>query len=322
MSRTDCRGIERDLHLLLDGELDGFGAESVHAHLTGCERCTLLFEVVRQNVVAHAWAQQGPHSFEFDDIDPDDVESILTADLPDFDALSDRLRTADLASVGTLLYEVLKAEFLYDYGDDLEADEAPIDDPRAERARGTDMVEELRDWYDDDEVDGVDLRAVGARFEPPPIDHTRLDRFIAAMDVVRRLARDLADKAAYYQAVAHVKARRPEEAERQLRALAEGCADPTLARFSRISLGALAIDQLNRPADAVTWLEASLAGDAFDAIVLFNLAKARWLVAGEHLTDDVSELIARARALDADLVDRHLRRPRERALRTALSLSR
>jgi len=309
----DCERIEQDLLLLLDGALDALRAEAVRAHFNECAPCARFYRSLREQIVLHQWAYGAPFEAE-SPFDP--AEDFDSGDLPDFDALLDRVRTADLAGLGTLLYEVLKAEFLYDYGDNVEAESAPIDDPAAERRRGSDMVDELRDYLDNDEVDGIDLRDVAEDFEPQGIDHDRLRQLIEGMEAVKRLAPVLHQPAVYYQALAHMKARRESEASRLLRGVTRE-AEPGLARFARVTMATLPALLGGRWAESIPLLEACIAGDGLDGLVWFNLAKARFLDAGGQLTAPARYAMERALELDRLFVERQLSRPSERALRRA-----
>jgi hypothetical protein len=302
---TDCDRAQGDLVALLDGEIGALEAATVRAHLSGCAACSQLYELLRSQILSHAWASEA----EFD-LDDADVER-LGADEPDgYGALRDRLRGADVGALGTLLYEILKAEFLHDYGDNVEAEEAPIADPAGERGRGSEMVAEMRDWYDRDDVDGVDLGEVARRLGPGAATARRLDVFIEGMEAVSRLSPGRADAAAYYQALAHIKARRADEAEALLRRVTEG-PSPVLARYARISLAGIAILLREDPGAAIPVLERCLGGDAIDAIVEFNLAKAFFLEAGRVADDRVRIHLERARVIDGGMVARQLARADE-----------
>jgi hypothetical protein len=311
-ARLSCEEVEADVIGLLDGELDALRADVVHAHFRDCAGCARFYQSLRSQLVLHRWAHEAP--FELDD-------GGRPGDVPDFDALSTRLRTADLGALGGLLYEILKAEFLYDYGDDVDAREAAIDDPISERRRASDMVGEMRDWYDADEVEGVDLGDLARRLETPSIDRDRLAELVAGMEAVARAAPTLAPKAAFYQGLAWIKAGdEARAAERFGRVAAE--AAPDLARIARICLATLPAIVGGRPAEAVPALEACLVGDGADAIVHFNLCQAHFEAAGQRLTPAVQAHAERARAMNAALVDHQLSLPRQRALRLALQSSR
>jgi hypothetical protein len=311
-ARLSCEEVEADVIGLLDGELDALRADVVHAHFRDCAGCARFYQSLRSQLVLHRWAHEAP--FELDD-------GGRPGDVPDFDALSTRLRAADLGALGGLLYEILKAEFLYDYGDDVDAREAAIDDPVSERRRASDMVGEMRDWYDADEVEGVDLGDLARRLEMPSIDRDRLAELVAGMEAVARAAPALAPKAAFYQGLAWIKAGdESRAAERFGRVAAE--AAPDLARIARICLATLPAIVGGRPAEAIPALEACLAGDGADAIVHFNLCQAHFEAAGQRLTPAVQTHAERARAMNAALVDHQLSLPRQRALRLALQSSR
>ncbi|MEZ4470931.1 MAG: zf-HC2 domain-containing protein [bacterium] len=305
-----CDDVADDLVLLLDGALSAWRAEEVNGHLRRCRRCSRFYSSLREQLVLHQWAADA--TFEFDD-----AEACRPEDLPDFARLSARLQVADMARLGQLLYAILKAEFLHDHGAGLAAQQAPIADPRAERQRGADLVDELRDWHDADQVDGVDLRDVARRIAPRPGPEDRLEALIQGMAVVARLAPELADAARYYQAIAHVKAGRSREAVGLLEQVVAGGAAP-LVRIARICLATLPAMMENRPEDSIAALEACLAGDATDAIVHYNLAKARFLQAGGQVTDRVRAHLADARQVDAAMVERQLAQPGEEGLRDAV----
>ncbi|MCA9528343.1 MAG: zf-HC2 domain-containing protein [Myxococcales bacterium] len=309
-STLRCEDVADDLVLLLDGALSAWRAEAVNGHLRGCRRCSRFYSSLRAQLVLHQWAAD--EAFEFDDAD-----ACRPEDLPDFARLSARLQVADMARLGQLLYAILKAEFLHDHGAGLAAQQAPIADPRAERRRGADLVDELRDWHDADQVDGVDLRDVARRIAPRPAEEDRLEALIQGMAVVARLAPELADAARYYQAIAHVKAGRSREAVGLLEAVVAG--GSPLVRIARICLATLPAMMENRPDDSIAALEACLAGDATDAIVLFNLAKAHFLQAGGQLTPAVVDHVARARGVDPAMVAAQLGQAGEAGLREALA---
>lgn len=309
----DCEQVADDLLALLDGELDGLRVEAVHGHFRACARCARFYQSLRAQLVVHRWSHDEVFDLDQADCQPEDV--------PDYGALAARLRDADLAQLGRLLYEILKAEFLYDYGDGVEAEEAPIADPRAERARGADLVEELRDWHDADEVDGVDLRDVARRLRPADYHQDRLDALIEGMNVVGRAAPALLHAATHYQGLAHVKAGRRAEAEAAFRAIVADGPDH-LRRLARICLATLPVLLDDRPAEAIPALAACVEGDTFDALVLYNLAKAHYLAAGRRLDEEGRGCLERARQLAPELVDRQLARPSERGFREAVSASR
>jgi hypothetical protein len=304
-----CEQVADDLVLMLDGALAGWRAEAVNAHLEACARCARFYASLREQLVLHRWADE---AFSFDD-----AEACLPEDLPDFARLSARLQSADLAQLGQVLYAILKAEFLHDYGDGLAAQQAPIADPRAERRRGAELVDELRDWHDADRVDGVDLRDVKRRMAPPRAGADRLDLLIQGMASVARMAPELAHPARYYQAMAHVKAARSREATVLLSEVVAG-GPPPLVRIARICLATLPALLEGRPGDSLPALEACLEGDRMDAIVLYNLAKSQYLLDG-RVGDSVRDWLTRAQAVDAQVVARQLALASEQDLRVALA---
>lgn len=308
-TELDCARIEADSILLLDGGLDALRLAEVHAHFAACPRCAGFFGDLRRILVEEASTEPGGATRAFS--------------LPstDFGALAARIEGADLRRIGHLLYEVLKAEFLYDYGDNVEPADEPISDPGAERVRGAALVEELRDWVDGDEVGGVDLREVARRFRPPTVDIDRLGALIDGMQAVSRFDPALAAKAAYYVGLAHIKARRAGEATRVLEPLAKG-ADPVLGRLARITLAVVPGMLGGAPAESVVRLSACLEGDGFDGLVRFNLAQACFEAAGGVLDAATLAHLDAARSLAAELVDRQLQTPSARALRLALRTSR
>lgn len=303
--QTECRHIEADLILLLDGGLDVLRVEEVNRHFAGCRRCTAFYEGLRSALVDDAPA-------EFDA-----AFGGLSFPRTDFDALSSRIETADLKALGRLLYEVLKAEFLFDYGDNVAVDEEPIADPIAERLRGVALVEDLRDWVDGNVVDGVDLREVARELAPPPVDHDRLDRLIAGMRAVGRYDPALSPKASHYIALAHIKARRAEPALHELAGLVSG-PDPVLAGIASILRATIPGMLQGRPAESVAALGQCFRGDGFDGVVHFNLAQAHFEAAGERVTPEVRSHIDAARAMMPDAVDRQLATRSMRKLRLAL----
>ena len=303
----DCAAIADDLVRLLDDDLEGLRVEAVNAHFRECDSCSAFYQSLREQMVLHQWAGAG--AFEYDD------DGVLPGDLPDYDAVCARVRDADLGTLARLLFEILKAEFLYDYGDGLEAAEAPIADPRAERDRGHDIVEELRDWHDADEVAGVDLRDVDRRFDPPTFDDDRLVSLVAGMDVVAALSPALDLPARFYQAIAHVKAsRQPEAAALLDRIVDEG--PPALAHPARVCLATLPVLLGGDPQDSIDALRECLRRHEPDAVVHYNLAKA-FFVRDGRLDSDARSHLERARALDREFVERQLGRPSERGLRAA-----
>lgn len=307
----DCARIADDLVRLLDNALDGLRVEAVNGHFRECAGCAAFYQSLREQMVLHQWA--AGDAFEYDG-------EVLAGDLPDYDALTARVNDADLGTLGRLLFEILKAEFLYDYGDGLEAAEAPIADPRAERHRGADIVEELRDWHDADEVGGVDLLDVAERMRPPGFADDRLDSLIRGMDAVAHLSPALDLPARFYQAIAHVKAGREPEASALLdRVVAEG--PPQLAWPARVCLATLPVLLGGRPQDSIDALESCLAVREADAVVHYNLAKA--LLVRDHALGEAGRAhLSRARTLDGAFVARQLDRPSERALRAAIDLRR
>lgn len=305
----DCVQVSDDLMRLLDGELDAVGVEALNAHFRGCAGCSRFYQSLREQLVLHQWA-------EADGFDLDDAEDCLPGDIPDYRDLADRLRDADLGGLGRLLYEILKAEFLFDYGDGIAAAEAPIDDPHAERRRGADMVDELRDWHDADEVDGVDLLEVARRLHPPSMNDDRLSQLVAGMGVVARLAPDLRLAATYYQALAHVKGGREAAATERLRVIVDVGASPLL-RSAQVALATLPALLGGRPAESIAALEACLVGDAVDPIVRYNLAKAHFIRAGGRLDAEGAQHLEAARSAAGPIIDHQLALPSEGPLREA-----
>ncbi len=304
----DCARIADDLVRLLDDALDGLRVEAVNAHFRECASCSAFYQSLREQMVLHQWA--AGDAFEYDG-------EVLPGDLPDYDALTARVNEADLGTLGRLLFEILKAEFLYDYGDGLEAAEAPIADPRAERHRGADIVEELRDWHDADEVAGVDLLDVAERMRPPSFADDRLGSLIRGMDAVAHLSSALDLPARFYQAIAHVKAGREPAASALLKRVVEE-GPPALAWPARVCLATLPVLLGGRPQDSIDALEACLAERETDAVVHYNLAKAL-MVRDAVLGPEGLAHLARARDLDGEFVSRQLDRPSERSLREALA---
>lgn len=304
-----CREISDDLIRLLDGELDAIRVAEISNHFRHCDACARFYQSLREQLVLHQWADD-------EAFDLDEAEAGGAGEAPIYDGLAERLRGAELDDLGRVLYEILKAEFLFDYGDGIEAAEEPIDDPRAERVRGRDMVEEIRDWHDADEVDGVDLVEIARRMRPPGVDDDRLDQLVAGMEVVARLAPSLALAATYYQGLAHVKAgREGAAAERMGRIVAAG--PSPLLRASRIALATLPALLGGRPDESIPALEACLVGDAHDPIVRYNLAKAHFIRAGGRLDEEGRAHLRRAWGENAALVERQLGLPSERPLREA-----
>lgn len=290
---------------LLDGELTAWQSDAVHQHLAGCARCSRFYASLRRQIVLHRWAADDPFAFD----DP-----CLPEDIPDYAALTARLNTADLSDLGRALYEVVKAEFLDTYGDGLAATEAPIKDPGAGRARGAEMVEELRDWHDADSIDGVDLADVARQLGDRDAD--RLAALHRGMNTVMELAPPLAHAARYYQAIAFVKASQAEPAAHLLSMIiADG--PPPLARIARICLATLPALLDGQPDASIAALEACLVGDPSDAVVLYNLAKA-YLMRDGAATEAVRDALARARQVDERTVEAALASPGEAALREAL----
>lgn len=304
-----CREISDDMIRLLDGELDAIRVAEISAHFRHCDACARFYQSLREQLVLHQWADD-------EAFDLDEAEAAGAGEAPVYDGLAERLRGADLADLGRVLYEILKAEFLFDYGDGIEVAEEPIDDPRAERARGSDMVEEIRDWHDADEVGGVDLAEIARRMRPPGVDDDRLDQLVAGMQVVAALAPGLGLAATYYQGLAHVKAgREGAAAERMGRIVAAG--PSPLLRASRIALATLPALLGGRPDESIPALEACLVGDAHDPIVRYNLAKAHFIRAGGRLDDEGRAHLRRAWRENRALVERQLGLPSERPLREA-----
>lgn len=301
----DCARIEADSILLLDGGLDALRVDAVNAHFAACPNCAAFFRDLRRLLVAEAG---GSGEVDF---------STVGFTPTNFGALAARLEDADLRALGHLLYEVLKAEFLYDYGDNVEPADEPIDDPLAERRRGAELVEELRDWVDGSEVEGVDLREVARHFAGPTIDTDRLDALIVGMQAVRRYDPPLAAKADYYIGLAHIKARRADEAVAVLEPLRRG-ADAALARLAQITLAVIPGMLRAAPAASVAALRGCLVGDAFDGLVHFNLAQACFEAAGERVDAEVLDHVGQARVLAPGLVERQLSVPSARRLRHAL----
>ncbi len=301
----DCHRIEADSILLLDGGLDALRLAEVHEHFAACPRCAQFFGDLRRMLV------------EDTVLDRAESGGGLVCPRVDFAALAARIEGADLQRIGRLLYEILKAEFLYDYGDDVEPADEPISDPGAERARGAALVEELRDWVDGDEVAGVDLREAAKRFRSPTVDMDRLAALIDGMQAVERYDAALAPKAAYYVGLAHIKARRSREAVVVLEPLASG-SDAALGRLARITLAVLPGMLDGNPAGSIAQLSGCLEGDAFDGLVRFNLAQACFEAAGGRLDEATESNLAAARELAPELVERQLQTPSARPLRLAL----
>ncbi len=299
----DCAQIADDLVLLLDDALDAWRADSVNAHFRECPQCSDFYRALREQMVLHRWAAEPDFAWD---------EAHLPDDVPDYGALSARLTQADLGSLGRVLFEILKAEFLHDYGDGLEASETPIEDPRAQRGRGADLVEELRGWHDADQVDGVDLDEVARRLSPPGVDEDRLGALVAGMEVVARLSPTLVQQARFYEAIAHVKAGREPDASALLRQIVAE-APPPLAWPARICLATLPALIGGRPEESIDALEACLGERPDDAVVHYNLANARFVRDGA-LDAEARRHLERARALDPSFVMRQLARPSERAL--------
>lgn len=304
-----CEAVSGALMGLLDGTLTAWEVDAVHLHLADCPKCSRYYSSLREQLVLHRWAADDPFSF-------DDDDACLPEDIPDFAALTARLNSAELGDLGRALYEVVKAEFLDTYGDGLAAREAPIADPRAERRRGAEMVDELRDWHDADSVDGVDLADVAQQ-----LDKHEADRFAAlhrGMRAVIELSPPLAHAARYYQAIAFIKASQPDPAQALLeRIVADD--PPGLARIAGIVLATLPALLRDDPAASIAALEGCLLGDATDAMVLFNLAKAH-LQRDGTATPAVRDALARARAIDARMVDTQLASPAEKSLRDAMAV--
>lgn len=301
----DCARIEADSILLLDGGLDALRIAEVHGHFATCMRCARFFGDLRRILVEEVTT------------DRDGEAPAFSFPSTDFGALAARIEGADLRRIGRLLYEVLKAEFLYDYGENVEPADEPIADPTAERERGAALVEELRDWVDGDEVEGVDLREVARRFRPPSVDMDRLASLIDGMQAVGRFDPELSTKAAYYVGLAHIKARRAREASFVLEPLAAGT-DPVLGRLARITLAVIPGMLEGAPAASVLRLTACLEGDGFDGLVRFNLAQACFEAAGGRIDAATIVHLDAARALAPDLVERQLLTPSARSLRHAL----
>lgn len=304
-----CAHVADDVMQLLDGELDAIRVAQISAHFRACAACARFYQSLREQLVLHEWAED-------EAFDLDEAEDCLPEDIPDYDGLAERLRGADLDGLGRVLYEILKAEFLFDYGDGIAAAEEPIDDPRAERRRGADMVDELRDWHDADEVDGVDLVEIARRLHPPSVDDDRLDQLVAGMAAVALLNPGMALPATYYQALAHVKAGREARAAERLRTILAAGPSP-LERATRIALATLPALLGGRPDESIPALEACLVGDAHDPIVHYNLAKAHFIRAGGRLDADGLQHLEAARAADPELVERQIGLPSERPLRHA-----
>jgi len=294
---------------LLDGELDAIRVAQISAHFQTCSACARFYQSLREQLVMHEWAED-------EAFDLDEAEDCLPEDIPDYAGLAERLRDADLDGLGRVLYEILKAEFLFDYGDGIAAAEEPIDDPRAERRRGADLVDELREWHDADEVGGVDLVEIARRLHPPTFDDDRLDQLVAGMAAVALLNPSMALPATYYQALAHVKAGREVAATERLKVVL--AAGPTpLSRAARIAVATLPALLGGRPQESIRALEGCLEGDAHDPIVHYNLAKAHFIRAGGRLDADGLRHLEAARAASPELVDRQISLPSERPLRLA-----
>ncbi|MCA9538532.1 MAG: zf-HC2 domain-containing protein [Myxococcales bacterium] len=305
----DCQQVSTDMVSLLDGELGTLRAAEINAHFATCAACARFYQSLRTQLVLHQW--DGDEVFDLDD-----AEQCRPDDIPAYDDLAERLRLADLETIGRMLYEILKAEFLYDYGDGIRAASEPIADPRAERRRGADLVEELRDWHDADRVEGIDLADVARRLRPPTVDDDRLSQLIAGMAVVGETVPALRAPATYYQALAHVKAGREPEAAARFQAIVDLGPSP-LVRPARIALATLPALLGGRPDESIPALQACLAGDASDVIVLYNLAKAHFIKAGGRLSGEGRRYLEAARAQDARLIERQLSLPSERPLRLA-----
>lgn len=306
LEALDCGTVQAWASALLDGELPATQVDAIHAHFRGCSACARFYQGLREQLVLHRWTDDAVFELEA-------ADACFPDDIPDYTTLALQLRAADLGAAGRLLYEILKAEFLFDYGDDIEVTEEPIADPRAERQRGMDMVEELRDWHDADEVDGVDLVDVGRRLRPPTFDQNRLDALLQGMGVVATTAPALVHHAHYYQALAHYKAGRIGEAEALFGKIAAE-AEAGLARQAEVTLVSLPVETAD-PAQAIEPLRRALRGDGFDALLWFNLAKAHFLAGGRTMSADVRAALDEARSLDPDLVERQLERPSERGMR-------
>jgi hypothetical protein len=104
----DCARIEADSILLLDGGLDALRIAEVHGHFATCMRCARFFGDLRRILVEEVTT------------DRDGEAPAFSFPSTDFGALAARIEGADLRRIGRLLYEVLKAEFLYDYGENVE----------------------------------------------------------------------------------------------------------------------------------------------------------------------------------------------------------
>jgi hypothetical protein len=304
-STLDCATVQAWASALLDGELPALQVDAIHEHYRGCTGCARFYQSLREQLVLHRWAED--QVFDLDALEVCDPK-----DIPDYAALAFRLRSADLETVGRLLYEILKAEFVYDYGDNIEVSEAPIADPRAERQRGVDLVEELRDWHDADEVGGVDLVDVERRLQPAGLEQDRLGELIEGMRVVERSVPALLHHAQYYQALAHYKVARLDDAIALFAQIAAQ-AGPALARQAEVTLVSVPVES-DDPAASIEPIKAALRGDAFDALLWFNLAKAHFLVAGRQMTPAVQAALDEARARDSELVARQLKRPSERGM--------
>ncbi len=303
-----CAEISDDMIRLLDGELDAIRVAEISTHFRACDGCAGFYASLREQLVLHQWADD--EAFDLDEAEG------YADEIPDYDGLAERLRAADLHDLGRALYEILKAEFLFDYGDGIAVDEEPIDDPRAERARGSDLVEEIRDWHDADEVDGVDLVEIARRMRPPSVDDDRLDQLVAGMAAVAELAPSLALAATYYQGLAHVKAGREAAAAERMAHIVEAGPSPLL-RASRIALATLPALLGGRPDESIPALEACLIGDAHDPIVRYNLAKAHFIRAGGQLDVIGRGHLEQAWQENTALVERQLGLPSERPLRDA-----
>jgi hypothetical protein len=304
----DCQTVQQDVVSLLDGELRGLRSDEVRAHFGVCPPCERFYSALRQQLVLHEWARAAP-------FDLNEADLCVPEDVPDYGALAHRVRSADVGQVGRLLYEILKAEFLFDYGDGVEAASEPIDDPRAERRRGAEIVEELRDWHDRDEVQGVDLAGVAQQLQVPGIDADRLAALIRGMEVVARAEPELSSAARYYQGLAHMKARHEADAGAIFAELAAQDSSP-LARPAAVTLATLPLLMGRPPEEAIEGLRACLAGDGLDAIVYFNLAKALFL-RDEALVGEGARALEQAIGLDPEMVHAQLERPSEAALRRA-----
>jgi hypothetical protein len=198
------------------------------------------------------------------------------------------------ADLGRLLYEMLKAEFLYDYGENVEPADEPIADPTAERERrGGELVEELRDWVDGVEVAGVDLREVARRFRPA--DSVDMDRLASLIrrDAGRRpvSSRRSPPRPRTTSDWRTSKRDAPGWHRSFWRTAAGAGTDPGLGRLAQHHVGRDSRDARagrRRTRSSVLRLTACLEGDGFDGLVRLQPgAGLRFEAAGERIDSGV-----------------------------------